>query len=961
MKFMTWTLHKPSDSNFVNYYDLQSGEPWYSNKWVIKNKNAPESWDYRKTSFLRMIEKYHGEKIYAIGLHEFGVLGNGRIVSTTVSSDTQTDYVLSDDKASIVRPFAKSLRYLMHTYPDIKWSLQFLCTQERVKDVLNFKYNQDTFIDECYKITKLYKDKGYPIKGIEIDFEYTWYGSGETEANAYRDLLSRIKNECCLPLGVELRINLFAMTGKFEPSWYAWHDYETLASAKDKNGNQAVDEFQMMSYDFSWGGSAPGSSTPLWWLEKILKHVKNVLPPHKTYIGNAGYGRRWTLGEWQKDSNGNNTDSLRMGTTLDYKQLMMVQNGMYVHNQGSTSSDGNFYFNNQDFIPICGFNDKESDYVTTYLNVYDKFKMTPSGGADVNEMDKQAGEFSYVTKYSRKQRAIFGGVSEIVNAPTSLNGVIDKKGDYWINNHAVNNSVYATGVGTHSFTGYAITSVPDETTNENDYPKLTYKIDSSGSKRIVALVSFPFYDKETMTMNINGVPKTVNIKHEWYPQTMVQTPHFCDLGICSLDGTGTVEIEYTKGVQIFGFIICDSFDMNLTGGKVNLPTSTKPFKKRGSSVDGVSDIVDAQFPSNFRVVGELIRRPPRPAIIWEDVFGSYEATDGIKTLDITSGYRYYRKDVDGGYSKGTWSAYVPTANEYAHAYCNASGSYGQIVLDNKFSTSLVCDVELRGVETYSTYGIRITESLGQSNDGHIAMIDYRNSAIKIVKETGGVMTTLKSVAMSDSFKTLYNSRIKLKVFILDNKVTLAVNDYVYIQEYPITMGSAKSVGVYLKDSSVKLYKYNISSLERWEAMEKIETIIDGQTYSFGEVPRTVSKDEYGYYVFKGYPYEVMSSFPTNNITSVQVNPNYVWSNDYLNMPLCTCTSWNGEKTVTVNSVDAGIWYKSFYVGDSEGMSVAYNSDITGFIKTVNAINEYQCKGIAMWTLGQEDTRIYSYL
>jgi len=72
-------------------------------------------------------------------------------------------------------------------------------------------------------------------------------GDGEK----YRDLLARIKQEVCVPLGLELRVNLYSMTGANNPNYYAWHSYPLMLEA-------GCDEFQLMTYDFSWAGSAPG-------------------------------------------------------------------------------------------------------------------------------------------------------------------------------------------------------------------------------------------------------------------------------------------------------------------------------------------------------------------------------------------------------------------------------------------------------------------------------------------------------------------------------------------------------------------------------------------------------------------------------------------------------------------------------------------------------------------------------
>lgn len=957
MKFMTWTLHSPGDYIFNDYAKLKAGEPWYSDKWEIINPEAPKKWDYRKRNFLEMIQ-LHTDKFYSIGLHDFGVDLDGRVRATATFTHESKNYALNDDKTDIARPCNKSLCYLMHTYPQIKWCLQFLCTNERVPEVLLNKEKQDVFLEDCYKITELYKAKGFPIRGVEIDFEYTWYGSGVTEANAYRDLLSRIKNEVCLPLGMELRINMFAMTGDFTPSWYAWHDYRTLASAKDKFGNQAVDEFQMMSYDFSWGGSAPGPSTPIWWLKEILEHVKTALPPDKTFIGNAGYGRRWTLGEWDYVE-----DRIRWGTTLDYKQLMLLQNGTFIHNSGLDDPDGNFYFNDQDFIPFCGFNDLASDYIITYPHVYDKFKMSPNGGATFVNMNMGTTE-DYVTKYSTEQLPIFKGVITTVNSASEEIGKVDKLGTY-------NIPLGIVGLPQEmGFNGYCISNkggTPEGfETSEYPFNKVRYNFTASGNYRLIALLNFPFYDSPELKLSLNGTTITASLQHEWYPA--VQKRHFYDLGVQSFSGTNTIEVAYnenSESCQIYGFVICQDFENNFTGGRIQLPTNIVPFKKRGETKkDGCSEIINAQFPKKLKVVGEIIRRPPRPAIIWEDVFGSYDTSEkdeifGDYLPDVSTGFKYYVKADNGGFSKGIWKVYKNPPEDYSFAYCSTTGN-SQLLLDKTFSTNLICDIECMGEGKSAQYGVRIATEKGNSNSGYLVLLNFSEKRIQLIKENYGSREVLYYVSMGSGFQQLHETRIKLKVFILNGKLTLAVNDIVYIKEYVLSV-SARSMGMYISNGSVRLYKYNISSLDRWERMERLQVKIDNNIFDYGEVERNCSVDKYGYLIYTGYPYEFKGDFPNQNITLTQIKEEYSWENDYTNLKFCDYSSWIGDKTIEIISSDAGIWYKTIYIGDDEGMSVSYNSDRVGFIKTVNMINDYNCKGIAMWTLGQEDPSIYSYL
>lgn len=1013
MKFMSWTLHKPQNFEFEKFAKV-NGE-WYSKDYTIIDPEAPQKWsNISRKTFFQMIQKYP-DKMYSIGLHEFGVDYMGRVRNTATfaldykkgtnpdypnleNSYDPKNYVLGSN-GEIKRPCAQSLCYLMHTYPEIKWCLQFLCTgndeeikkygpqADRVRRVIeNIDNAQDTFVRECHDVTAKYLELGFPVRGIEIDFEYTWrlkdgepFDLHRQRAEKYRDLLSRIKNECCIPLGMELRINMFAMTGKFEPDWYGWHDYETLASAKDKNGNQAVDEFQMMSYDFSWGGSAPGPSTPLWWLEKILKHVNNVLPPHKTFIGNAGYGRRWPLGE--------NV----YGTTLDYKGLMLAQNGIFVHNEGNTDrkdiydkdeyfdvdgkkitramnksdievyseekSNEYFTFFDQDFIPICGINDPASDYQITYFHTYDRFKMTQNGGASFKYMNWTNGG-DYVTKYSKEQNAIFTGVHKIITDVSETYGIVDEVGSYVIEN----DKITGIPIGT-TFKGYSIAkkekTVAFEVTNEEEPRMITYNFDFTGTKRLIAVVAFPFFDQSDFYIEVNGVSKEISAGDEWYP--LLQKRHFYDLGTVSFSGNNTITMGENKGEQLYGFVICDDFNHNMIGGYVDVPACVYPMKKRGkidTNTGGTEEIVEAQYPEKMRVVGEILRRPPRPAIIWEDMFGSYKE-EGVDCIgDITSIYKYYVPAAAKGFSKGEWNVYPEPEEDYAHALGDGTNGYSQIVLNNKFEKNILIDIEAASVDENPNllYGVRIgAQSEGNSSTGYLVLLDFKRKVVSLYNNTDADSDRILAWPMPEINMTARN---RLRVYIYKGRLNCYIGDYSAFQ-YQLSESATKGAcGIYVNKGKLKLYKYNISSLERYERMERTKIIADGVEYVKGEVPRTCAVDEFGFLMFSGYPQETGLS---PNIIDTQVDRKYEWDTDYKNLKLAEIPSWKGTKKITLNSIDAGIWIKNIYIGDDEGMSVAYNSDRVGFIKTVNMINDYNCKGVAMWTLGQEDPSSFNYL
>lgn len=1048
MKFMSWTLKRPDSSTFNQYKQPAPGEPWYTKNYIpgtgkrtdssgnvtqtFDPEKAPETskdWSAGSSGFIRMIENNH-EKIYAMGMHEFMICDDGTIANMGYGQVQypngynyydQTKKVLNADETAIELPVPTSLRYLMHKYPSIRWSVQILATKnssgDRVNPLLDNKTNQDNCIRQTRKIVELYQAAGFPIVDIEVDCEKTTTRDGDAEK--FRDFLVRVKNEACIPTGTNLRVNLFAMTGDFTPSYYGWHDYSTLASGNDMYGNQAIDEFQLMTYDFSWGGSAPGPSTPLWWLEQVLVHVNNVLPPEKTLIGNAGYGRRWPLSE------------RRMGVTFDYKQLMQAQNGEYVHNDGS-QTDGVFWFRNQDFIPFAGINDPNSDYQITYLHVYDSFN------ANHGEPDKdivRPSDEDYVTTYSTKQKPKFTGIQKRLTSPTSVSGnasygaIIDEYGNstgestwqpskwqydgYTYDAYISSKARWFWDAGKKDENGELIPdtgSCMKEKGPRGVNGSLTYNfsLPRSGSFKVIALVGFPFFGSDNFSITINGASHQIGSSvPDWYPYITNPEWHFWDCGTYSLGSSNTINVGLTNGAYIGGFIICEGFDENPTGGTMNYPTNLQKMKKRGQKKpNGTSEIIDAQFPSEMILTGELLRRPPRPAIIWEDMFGPHLNGDGFTSeTDLTSvGPYYMRADPESyssgtgevpkkvgdktycisgttaeGFSYGTWKV-KDDGTEPAHAWTNTTG-YSQLVLNKPMSGAAHIELDCKiDNNPRARYGIRGVTKKGDSESGWIFRLNFLTKVVEFYNFDNTSLN--KTVNMSSTLANGQGNRYIMKVERINGELHFIVGDNTYFKIPDPNPSLPVAYGAYGADCYMKVYRLNVSTLERFEPMEKLYIYADGNKVGeYGEVKRTVPYDKYGYLntspgLLPGNLTEAVRAIPSEaesssgqasqvegrkgTIFETESSPED-WSLDYHNLPMVKVPSWLGKKDIKVEMKDPGIWMKTFYVGDAEGYSVAYNSDKIGFIRTSQMVLDYKCKGIALWTLGQEDPSVFSYL
>lgn len=944
MKLLSWTLHAPSSAQFNQYKQKIGGE------WVVVNPDAPRNWGVNERGFLDAIEKYH-HKIYAIGLHDFGVAPDGTIYNFKATSQD----VLTPDESEISSWVPTSLRYMMETFQDIRWGMQLVAFNDPVvRNLMDSVSVQDTFLRQVRKIAELYIAAGYPIRGIEADFERVGMKPGDGEK--YRDLLARLKQEVCRPLGIKLRANLYAMTGANNPNYYAWHSYPLMLEA-------GVDEFQLMTYDFSWGGSAPGPSTPVWWLRDVLDWVSQVLPMDRVFIGNAAYGRRWPISE-----------EGRMGNTVTYKNLIQWQNGLFKHNEGARRPDGTFWWSDQPFLPFCGYHDDESHYQVSYFHIYDKF--------DIQHMNElyninrgTYGQTRFITSYSKRQRPLFEGVSEVV-PDGSRSGEVSESYTQTRDDEGIPSTTfqgYTVGVQRFAYDENLKKCVPAIAGWDDGEPILSepgrvrYTFNSTGRQRLVALVAFPAYGADRIDIEVNGSPYTIggDSLEDWYPHH-VTASHYYDCGEWDFSGNNTVEVTRTYGgAVIFGFVICDSFEQRFLGGGLKVTPDIQQLFERDSVQDGMVTKRPADLPDDLTIVAETIRRVPRPAIIWEDSMRSY-AKQEVPGDDL-SRTTYYRKANPSAYSKGGgdnpydvgdeiicvgdispvgYSSGEWKVHEDGYVHCND----GQLVLDKGFSCNIRTEMRMMIESGSQAGGIRFKASQrGRSDEGYLFLADYGDRTMKLVYENGSTWQVLESVPMSDSMKGMQGREFTMVATVHNGVFYGEVGSTRYIQRSISGLPSTGAYGVYVTGGRMRLYEFSVQTTDRYEPMEKLAVVVDGQRHTYGEVERNVGYDEFGYLKYSGLDPE-----------STEVDEPE-WDLDYRHSVVATVEAWSGKKDVKLEFVDAGIWTRAIYVGDAEGFSVAWNGDSQALMKTADIIGGYGAKGIGMWTLGQEDPRVFDYL
>jgi spore germination protein YaaH len=117
--------------------------------------------------------------------------------------------------------------------------------------------------------------------GIDIDYENLY----ATDRNAFSVFIGELASALHAQ-GRALTIAVHAKTS--EPGGWNGpqaHDYAALGAI--------VDEFRVMTYDWSWAGGAPGPIAPYWWVEDVIEFAKTVVNPARIMVGVHFYAYDW--------------------------------------------------------------------------------------------------------------------------------------------------------------------------------------------------------------------------------------------------------------------------------------------------------------------------------------------------------------------------------------------------------------------------------------------------------------------------------------------------------------------------------------------------------------------------------------------------------------------------------------------------------------------------------------------
>ena len=83
--------------------------------------------------------------------------------------------------------------------------------------------------------------------------------------------------------------------------------------------------------------------------------------------------------------------------------------------------------------------------------------------------------------------------------------------------------------------------------------------------------------------------------------------------------------------------------------------------------------------------------------------------------------------------------------------------------------------------------------------------------------------------------------------------------------------------------------------------------------------------------------------------------------DFFHSPLLPLSCGN-DYIVKIIPKDINIWLSRLFLGDADGFSILYYQDVDSLVYWANeAAYRWKLRGIAIWSLGQEDMRVWEAL
>ena len=471
-----------------------------------------------------------------------------------------------------------------------------------------------------------------------------------------------------------------------------------------------------------------------------------------------------------------------------------------------------------------------------------------------------------------------------------------------------------------------IVSVENGIATLGDEGTVTYQftVSTAGTYDVAVRLCYPFWDKNGIYVSLDGTTTRFTESRLWWPYWRTTFWTTLASGVSLSAGTHTIKISVdVKGVQFYGFRVCSSFSEEPSAGEATYSFSPRKFKDVEGSMVGPD--------RGFRLTLEMLRRKPDSALVWYEDFRDYGVLETNYWTTLSGSFTVWRSD------------------EYSteRVYSQLDGK-GQLAWKyDGFS-----DIHLRARLAFPANG---SGKAGVFRGDLFCCLNYDSQAVELYNGStllGSYSQDITRTPTADlrDDPNMYTVEMRIR----GNKVRVYSGASYTLRFTATVNGFSGGYAGYRSDNRTVCELMRLGDAWTYEPYERFDVIMpDGTQKSYGRISRSNCTWDSEFQVFT-----LTADVEESSTRSEDISMDY----DFFHSDDMTSLSCGNDYQATVIPVDINIWISRLFLGDADGFSILYYQDVDSLVYWANeAAYRWKLRGMCMWSLGQEDLRLWEWL
>lgn len=470
-----------------------------------------------------------------------------------------------------------------------------------------------------------------------------------------------------------------------------------------------------------------------------------------------------------------------------------------------------------------------------------------------------------------------------------------------------------------------VVSVENGILTLGDAGKAVYKftVDTTGTYDIAIRLCYPFWNKNGVYVALDGATTHFTESRLWWPYWRSTFWTSLASGVSLSAGTHTITVSVdVKGVQFYGYKVCSAFSQKVSAGNAVFKLSPRHF------IDVAGN--ECQPDRAFKLTTEVLRRKPDSALVWYEDFRDYGILNTNYWNIISGSWTVWREDE---YSESRVYSQLDGSGKFAWDY----GGFSDIHLRARFA-----------------FPSGSTGKAGVFCGDLFCCLNYDSQAVELWNGStllGSYSQTIEQTATADirTDPSMYTVEMRIR----NGKVRVYSGASYTLRFTATVSGFSGGYAGYRSDNRTVCELMRLGDAWTYEPYERFDvTFPDGSVTQYGRLSRTGVTWNEEFQVFT-----VNSDVEESGTRSEDISMDY----DFFHSGELALSCGN-DYEVTVTPVDINIWISRLFLGDADGFSILYYQDVDSLVYWANqAALRWGLRGIAIWSLGQEDMRLWESL